>query len=337
MATIDIFNDNAFTLLEMAAALEDVPFQPQQLGSMGIFTQSSVRTEFVSIERRENTLNLVQTTLRGEPLPQLSTNGRNIRAFKAPRLAKGDRLNASEIAGIRAFGTDSELMQVQTEVLDRQIRLRRDLDLTQENMRLGAVQGIVLDADGTELFNWFTEWGIAQPAEQTFDFTTLIDGKLREKCNQIIRAMMRAAKGAWNGSARVGAICGDEFYDNLIRAKEVRDTYLGWQAAADLRRASVWEAFPFGNIDWMNYRGTDDGSKVAVAPTKCKFFPIGAPDAFMKVLTPGEFFDTINQPGRDYYPLTIPDEKRNAFVDLELYSYPLYVATRPAMLLRGKL
>jgi hypothetical protein len=50
-----------------------------------------------------------------------------------------------------------------------------------------------------------------------------------------------------------------------------------------------------------------------------------------------EFFDTNNVPGQEFYALTIPDRDRNAFVDIEVYSYPLYIATRPEMLQRGKL
>jgi hypothetical protein len=337
MAQIDIFSDNAFGLVELTAALEDIEYQPNWLGAMNIFTSRSVRTEKVSIERRENELHLVPTTPRGAPLPQLTQKDRNIRDFRTVRVAKGDTLNASEIAGIRAFGSDTEFEQVQTEVATRMTRIRDDIELTHENMRLGAIQGILVDADGSTIYNWFTEWGIAQPAEITFDFATLIDGRLREKITQIKRAMKKAAKGAWGPATQVYALCGDEFFDALIKAPEVRATYIGWSAAADLRQETpgYGEVFPFGGVNWVNYQGTDDGTKVAIPPKKVKFFPVNAPNAFLRVNSPGEFFDTINQPGQEFYAMTIPDEKRNAFVEIEVYSYPLYIATRPAMLQRG--
>lgn len=338
MATIDIFNDDAFGLVELTAALEDVDYLPDGLAAMNIFTEKSSRTESVAIERKDNTLVLVPTTPRGAAPVVNSVNPRNVRNFSGVRLAKSDRITASELAGVRAFGSDSEFVQVQQEVLGRLTDIRNDMELTHEHMRLGAVQGIVLDADGSELFNWFDAWDITQPAEISFDFTDLVDGKLREKTTQLIRLMARNSKGAWSPRAQVGALAGDEFYDALIKNKEVRDTYLGWSAAADLRASGMpWEPFPFGGIQWMNYRGTDDNQTVAIDPKKVKFFPIGAPGAFLRVNTPGEFLDTVNQPGQEYYALTIPDEKRNAYVDVELYSYPLYVATRPKMLLRGKL
>lgn len=337
MAGIDIFADNAFGLVELTAALEDIEYQPNWLGDLGVFTSKSVRTEKVTIERKDGVLTLVPTTPRGAPLPQNVKRMRNIRDFSTVRIAKGDHITASEIANIRAFGTDSEFVQVQAEIAERMTQIRTDLELTHEHMRLGAIQGLLLDSDGSILINWFDEWGIAQPAEVTWDFAALIDGKLRERCNQTIRTMAKAAKGAWTPATQVYALAGDAFYDALIKAPEVRATYLGWAAAADLRNANPWEAFPFGSINWVNYRGTDDGSKVAIPSEKVKFFPVNAPNAFLRVNSPGEFFDTINQPGQEFYAMTIPDEKRNAFVDIEVYSYPLYAATRPEMLLRGKL
>lgn len=337
MAHLDIFNDNAFGLVELTAALEEVEYLPNSLGAMAVFTPRSVRTETVSIEKRGQELALVQTSPRGAPLEQASQARRDIRDFRSVRIAKGDRLNASELSGIRAFGTETEFQQVQTEVLTRAVNLRNDIELTHENMRLGAVQGLLLDADGTTIYNWFTEWGIVQAAELSFNFATLIDGALRKRCAEIVRAMQRASKGAWSPATRVHALCGDQFYDAFTSAPEVRATYVGWSAAADLR-ASVGQpfaAFPFGEIMWENYRGTDDGTKVAIPTNKVKFFPVSAPNAFLRVNSPGEFFDTVNQPGQEFYALTVPDDKRNAFVDIEIYSYPLYIATRPAMLQRG--
>ena len=51
-----------------------------------------------------------------------------------------------------------------------------------------------------------------------------------------IRQMARAANGAWvQGRTQVHALCGDTFWDQLIAHSEVRQTYLNWTAAADLR------------------------------------------------------------------------------------------------------
>jgi hypothetical protein len=342
MPTLDIFNQDAFTAIELTAAVNKTPFQPSRLGQLNLFTPQPVRTKTVWVEEREGVLSLIQTSPRGAPLDQRATEQRKGRDFRTLRIAKGDRLMADEIQDIRAFGTDSELVQVMDEVsrrLNGPTGLRRDIELTQENMRLGAVQGIVTDADDTTLFNWFTEFSITQASEIDFDLDAAspASGVVRKKCNQVVRQMMRAAAGAWvAGQTIVYALCGDAFWDDLTAHTEVRATYLNTQQAAELRDGLAYESFRYGGITWENYRGTDDGSTVAISTNEAKFFPVNAPGVFITAFSPAETFDFVNTPGLPIYAMIIPDLQRNTFVDIEAYSYPLPICTRPAMLQRAK-
>lgn len=324
-------------MVEMLDAIERVTYVPQYLGSLGLFTPRPVRTESVAIEDRAGVLSIIPTTPRGAPLPQRTTEKRKIRDFRTIRIAKGDRLNASEIQNIRAFGTETEMMQAQAEVARRlsgPAGLQRDLELTWENMRMGAIQGIVLDADGSTIYNWFDEWSVTAAAEIDFDLDAAspASGVVRKKCNQVVRAMMTAAKGSWAASTRVQALAGNAFWDDLTAHVEVRQTYLNTMMAAELRQGNAYESFMYGGINWTNYRGTDDGTTVAIGTDKTKFFPAGAPGVFDVVYSPAETFDFVNTPGRAAYPMIIPDTDRNMYVDLELYSYPLFICTHPLML-----
>ena len=338
--TMDVFSGDAFNTFELTDALDKVPFKPMYLGSLGIFEPRPVRTETIAVENREGTLSIVQTSPRGAPLAQRTKDARNIRDFRTHRVAKGDRLNASEIQNIRAFGTTSELEQVQEESMRRLAGVRDDVELTHEHMRLGAVQGIVLDADGSTLINWFTEWGLVQPAEIDFDLdnATPASGAVQKKCKQVIRAVQQASKGAWTPGSRVVGLCGDAFYDDLVAHKEVRETYLNQQEAATLRNdfGGAYESVRYGRIEFVNYRGTDDGTTVGVNTDKCHFFPVGSRGVFQHGMSPGESFDWANTPGRDFYSMIVPDRDRNMYVDLEVYSYPLFICSRPEMLQRAK-
>jgi len=46
--------------------------------------------------------------------------------------------------------------------------------------------------------------------------------------------------------------------------------------------------------------------------------------------------DFVNTLGQPFYALQVPDLSRNAFVDVEVYSYPLPICTRPEMLQSAK-
>jgi hypothetical protein len=189
--------------------------------------------------------------------------------------------------------------------------------------------------------NWFTEFGISQPAEVDFDLDNAspASGAVRTACNGIVRATIRASEGAWvEGQSYAMGLCGDTFWDNLTSHSEVRQTYLN-QAAANELRNGVGTAFgmlQYGNITFVNYRGTDDNSTVAVDTNKCKFFPVNAPGAFIEAYSPAEFFPFVNTPGQDVYAMVLLDDDRQAWVRPEMYSYLLPICTRPGMLQRAK-
>jgi len=341
MAMLNIFKNDAFKMISMLSAIASVDFRPQRLGDMGIFTPNPVRNQTVAIENIGGTLSLIKTSERGEPLDQRITEKRNIRDFRTVRIAKGDRIMASELADIRAFGSESELQQVQTEVARRlvgPVGLSSQIEMTLENMRLGAIHGVVKDADGSTIIDWFNAFGVTQAAEIDFDLdnATPASGAVRKLCNGVVRAMMRESKGVWTPSTTVYALCGDAFWDDLTAHKEVRETYLNTQAASDLRNGNAYEAFNYGGITFENYRGTDDGTTVAVGADKCRFFPVNAPGAFLEVFSPGEQFGHLGQLGQRLYPMIVPDRDRDMFADIEAYSYPLHIVTRPSMLQRAR-
>lgn len=340
MSTLDVFKGDAFSMMSLLAAVEKVDHKPQFLGELGIFMPEPKRNKTVMVEERDGTLALIATSPRGAPLEERTTKKRKVRNFDCVRIAKGDRIMADEIQDIRAFGTESEMMQVQDEVARRlagPAGLISEAELTWENMRLGAIQGIVTDADGSVIVNFFTEFGISQPGEIAFDFANTAEGDLRPKIEQnVTRPMIRAAKGAIITSSRIVGLCGDDFWDELVNHVEVRKTFLSQQEAPVLREGTAFGRFRYANVDWFNYRGTDDNSTVAVATDTAKFFPVGAVNVFAVAWAPAEFLPFVNTLGQPIYPMVILDEKRQAFVDIEVYSYPLFICKQPKLLLRGK-
>jgi hypothetical protein len=133
-------------------------------------------------------------------------------------------------------------------------------------------------------------------------------------------------------NVRFQAICSDSFWDKLIASKEVRATYLNYTAAASLREGSAWENFTYGGINFTNYRGTDDGTTVALADKKCKIFPVNAGIFQMAYAPADERFEFVDTPGQESYSWIVPDLLRNTYADVEMYSYPLAICTMPSAL-----
>lgn len=357
---MNIFDDDAFSAVSMTEALEDFEFKPNLIGSMNLFENIPISTTDVGVERRGNTLALIPTTPRGGPIPEGQRDGRNLRKYSTVRIAKGHTLQASEIQNIRPFGDAGELETMISYVGRYETKLVNEVELTWENMMLGAVQGKVLDADGSVIVDWYSEWGLTAPAEIDFALDTATTD-VGQKCRQVVRTMQKAARGAWTIGTRVVGLAGDSFFDKLTGHKTVRETYLNRDKADELNRffgiatgapdsfrAGSYATFDYGGIFFINYRGADafdedaaEGAETGLASLgiqskRCKFFPVGAPGIFQKAFAPGESWEWANTLGRELYSLMIRDDKRNFWVRPEVYSYPLYICTRPEMLLRAK-
>lgn len=357
---MDIFNDDAFSAVTMTLALEDYDFQPGLLGSLNLFDDVPIATTDFSVERRGNTIGIIPTSERGAPLAEGKRDRRNLRKFETSRIAKGHTMQASEIQNMRAFGEQSELETMIGYVGRYERRLIADVELTWENMMLGAVSGAVLDEDGTVIHDWFEEWRIDRPAAISFDLDLPATDVEVDKCRQIIRGMQSKSKGRWLPQTRVVGLAGNKFFDMLTKHKSVREVYLNTAQAQNLNRAfgvatqsalqaGSYAVFDFGGILFINYRGTDDydeaavkagtarGTQVVGVPNgRCKFFPLNAPGMFQKAFAPGESFDFVNTIGRPLYAMTIRDKDRNFWVRPEVYSYPIFVATMPELLLEAK-
>lgn len=343
MATIDIFKDDAFSMVTLTEALNQQEFQPTLLRSMNIFTPKPVRTEKVAIERRQGKISILQTSERGAPIEDKGAAKRDIRDFRTRRIAEQSTIYASELADIRAFGSETELQQVQAEVADRlngPFGIMRDIELTWERMMLGGVQGVVYDADDTVIYDWFKEWGVQQDAVVEFNFGTATaeDGYIKRLCNKIVRQSMKGAGATWvPGRTRLVALCGDNFYDDLTTSPETRSTYLNQSEAKDLRDGvgDAYDSFTYGGITWINYRGTDDG-KVGIDSDEAKFFPQGTAGGFQWAMSPGESFSHLGAPGKPVYAKTSYDLEDEFWAKVKAYSYILPVVTTPKMLQRGK-
>ncbi len=334
MATLDIFSGDAFSAVSMTRAISRVPYSPAFLGGLNIFEVDRLTTTFAGIERRDGKLSLIGTTERGGPPELGQEEGRDVVPVKIPRLAKRQRQQSQAIQNIRAFGSQTELMGVQDAVIRIQQRQMADLELTKEYHRLGAVQGKLLDKDGRVLVDWFKTFGINQPAEIDFELDDP-NTDVRGKCNLVTRGMVTAAKGTILPSTRIYGLAGNTFFDNLVGHVKVADTYR-FQEGARMREGTAFSAIDFGGITFVNYRGTDDGSAIAIGDTKCKFFPVGAPGVFGVAYAPFEAADFVNTPGLDQYAIVVWDQERRFWWQPEIYSYPLHYCTIPELLLRAK-
>lgn len=329
MPMIDAFTPDQFNLVTMTAAVNKVPFAPGYIGGRGLFTSEGVSTDTVAIEERNGVLALVQSKPRGSPRGARARERRKLRTFTIPHLPVDDYIRAAELRGVREFGTQDQAVALET-IRDRRLAsMRADLDLTHENHALGAVQGRLLDADGSVIYDMFEEFDVAAQDEFDFALNVTTEGSLIKKCQAAKRIVIGALDNQQPGE--IEALCGDNFFDALVSNVDAREFYRR-AAQARLAEAPVYDSFRFAGITWTNYRGAGD---VAINTDKCRIYPLGVPGMFIRRFAPADYFDTVNTLGLPFYSKAVADDW-DTQIDVSIESNPLYLCTRPRALLQGK-
>jgi hypothetical protein len=322
---LDIFRDNAFSLGQLTKAILKAPYKPGRVGEMGLFRSQGIRTTTVIIEEKDGQLDLIQSKPRGGVASQLGTNKRTARSFLVPHLPKQATIMADEVQGVRAFGSENELEAIQTVVDQKLGILRASHEVTHEHMRIRALQGIILDADGTTLFNLFTEFGVAQqsavlhpnPAADEFD-------ALR---NEVV-AVQRLIENELGAEMVSGyhAFCGATFFDTLRADVGITNTLRYADPASLLAQQANARRFSFGGVTWEEYRGSTGGTPF-VAAGEAFVFPTGT-DIFQTYFAPADYVETVNTIGLPVYVKQRLLEFDKG-VQLDSQSNPLMLNTRP--------
>lgn len=328
MADISIFQDEKFSVPNLTAAINEQQYIPGRIGEMGLYDEEGVPTTVVQIEYDGQKLGLVAAKPRGGVADAVTLGPRKLIPFNTVHLPQRSTMMADEIQGIRAFGSQSELESAEARVRKYLAKHRVQLDMTHEYQRIGAIKGLVLDADGeTPLLDVYQEFGIEQ-----ISFGMGLDNAstiVRSKCGDVID-LIEDALGALP-LRDVHAFVGKNFWNDLINHKSVRETYLNTSQAAELRGKAP-DSFDLGGIRFERYRGSVNGVPY-VGPDEGYAFPVGVPDFFITRFAPGDYMETVNTDGLPYYSRVEP-LKMGKGLEIESQSNPLHLPTRPKAIIR---
>lgn len=324
----DIFNNDAFTLVGLTQSINDAAYTPGRLGQMGLFEERGITTTSVSIEKVGDTIKLVPTAPRGSSGEVYNSRKRTLRNLSTVHLPQRATILADQILGMRKFGTEDEVQQMSDWVQSEYLApMKRDIEVTQEYHRIGAVKGQVLDADGTTvLLDLFTEFGVAQ---STAGWTMATDD-IRAKIVSLKRQIAAVMKGIpWGG---VHVLCSSTFFDALIGNSTVEAAYDRFQDGVFLREDYSQfgtNGFTFGGtgVTFEEYWG-DAGDQQLIADGEAYAIPRGAAGLFQSRFAPGDYMDTVNTPGLPYYS-SLKELDHGKGVELEAQSNPLHYCSRP--------
>jgi len=334
MATLDIFNDDAFSVTGLTKSInEDV--EGQKIPTIDeAFQEEGINTTSVFIEKKTNSLDLVPAGVRGEAGAVPKRDKAKLIPFSTIHLPQTDGILADHVLGLRQFGTESELQSVQTVVNQRLAKMRRQLDATITFHRLGAIKGKVLDADGaTELLDIFDAFGLTQQATfMDFDDEALPEDDLPPFKIQVINAK-RMAEKALGMSFLTGykVYCGSDIFDSLITHPDVEAAYDRWQDG-QFARDDQRPGFVYAGVEWSEISGNVGGVDFW-GPDEAYLVPKGVPDLFISRYAPADYMETVNTTGLPYYARQEP-MPMNKGVTVESQTNVLNLCTKPRAIIK---
>lgn len=327
------FAQDAFNMVSLTKAINILPNNYGRLREMNLFPARGVRTRQVIVEEKAGVLNLLPTLPPGSPGTTGTRGKRTVRSFNIPHIPHDDVILPSEYDGIRAFGSETEMEALSAIVNDHQQSMRNKHAITLEHLRMGALKGIILDADASVLYNLYTEFGITA---KTIDFVLDTDTTdVRGKCLDVSRHIDDNLKG--EVSDGVHALCSQTFFDSLISHTNVEKAFVYHQEASERLGGDPRKGFRFGGIVFEEYRGqsTDPDGNVRkfIADDEAHAFPTGTMDTFETILAPADFLETANTLGQELYSKMEP-RKFGRGMDLHTQSNPLPICYRPGVLVK---
>ncbi|WP_448129310.1 major capsid protein [Wolbachia pipientis] len=291
------FTNTAFSMTALTNAINILPINYGRVENLNLFPSRSVRFRHITIEEQNGVLSLLPTQLPGAPA---TVGKRKIRTFTIPHIPHDDVVLPEEVQGIRAFGSESELKALADVITDHLQLMRNKHAITLEHLRMGALKGIILDADGSELLNLYNEFEIT-PKVVNFALGTATTD-VKRKCLEVLRHVEDNLSGEY--MTGIHALVSPEFFDALISHSKVKEAYERWQEGAALRN-DMRSGFTFCGITFEEYRGqaTDPEGTVRrfIERESGNCFPLGTASTFTTYFAPADFNETVNTLGQPLY------------------------------------
>lgn len=343
---LNVFNQDAFGVISLTNAVNDITPQYGYLGALGLFQDEGVMQRSVAVDFDPVTNQLLPQSQWGGPgVANKTAKGRS-RSYSLPHFPVVDSILASDLQGRRRPGSDA--VQDAQWILGKKMReMKMKLEQTLEWMRLGVLKGgIVADGNGTTILDIYGDFGISQTS------TSFILGTAGTDVMGKIATVKRLSLTALRGELMSGfvALCSDGFYDAFVSHANVKTAFTyfqnnnGQNLAGDYSGGSATgtaqglftgvPGFKFGGVTWINYSGavTDSAgnSQPMVDTNSAYLVPMGT-SIFRNWYAPADYMETVNTEGMPFYAKQRLMEFDKG-IQVECQSNPLPICLKPAVI-----
>lgn len=321
---LDAFNGDAFSMTTLTAHINNIPVTPMKLGQLFDWDEKGISTLSAAVEEVDGKIRVLNSSARGSEGQAAKGKKRKIRHFDIPHYVEYDSIQASEIQGVRQFGS-SDMMETVVSKRDEKLTdMRTNHELTAEFARAGAIRGVLYDADGDVIQDWCGPTGFNKPrTEVTIDITdTSLDLRV-----ELVKAK-RAAEAKLGGYLVSGfkLVFTPEMFDAFISHPSIEKMHERWMEGANLRSDprvgfKVIEGVEVFSYDHSSVNGVD------FLPSDIGYLVPNAIGLLKGRYAPADTLETANTIGLPFYAIT--DEVTPRSIKLESESNPLFFAEKP--------
>lgn len=333
--------NNNFELVDLTAAVRNLPIQYGTFNDMGIFTEQSVSADTVMFQ--ENTVDgaLIVDRVRGEKNLVNKDGTRVLHTFAVPHFPLDDYISPKDLKEKSNYDNFTEEEQMDAVRMRKLMRIRQNHDWTLNKARAQALFSATAYApNGTVNQNWNTEFG-ATRTEVDFQLATA-GTEVLSKIELIIQAVHdgMGGNGVFTG---IVIPCDTAFFNALIVHPSVKAAYTYAQqnrAGYDPIRGRLAEGgspmpngreFAFGGVTFREVRDSYNGQKIVTAKEGVAV-PTGS-DMFVTYFAPAERFGLVNTLGEKMYAFEYAGNNGTQ-INLETESNHISALLRPQAVVR---
>lgn len=322
--TLDIFKDDAFHVSQLVLEINKEPLIATRINALGYFSDESLTQTVCFIEMGEDGISLVPAKSRGAPGTPVGLGKRKRKPFETLHLPQTFQVFADEVSGLVASGQTTVVELAKNRLMKKANKARRQIDLTKEFQRIRALQGQVLDADGTTvLLDMHAEFGVAK---STLNMGLGSDTtKMQQKHVELKRLIEDKLKGVPYTSIRVFAT--PEWMDLYVGHKAIVEAWKFHNTASKLRE-DYRGGFEFMPGIFVEEYSQKLGALGFIPAGKAIAVPEGVEDLCKTWYAPANYMETVNTDGLPFY-MKLQNGDYDKYVEGECQSNPLHIVSRP--------
>ncbi|KQT50331.1 hypothetical protein ASG47_19705 [Devosia sp. Leaf420] len=332
-----------YTSTSLTEAVNRIPNTYGLLNAMGMFNTEGTASILVEVRIENGIVRVLSAQERGGPGIENKREKGNSLIFKIPHFPQMDLITPQDIQNMIALVNRTKRpATMDDEVAKRLDQLRTNHAITREFVRVGALKGVIIDGDGTELYNLFDEFDITK---KTVDFALgSVGTDIMGKCEEVHDHVVANLKGEVSDGVEV--MVSGSFFSRLVNHAKVEKFYLQAEQAMQLTRferdrlGGNWgRVFEFGNIRFRENKttfplkiGTDVVSTAAIESGKGHAYPSGTRDTFKTWDAPADTITAVNSAPDDEIFISSKVLDHGKGVELWSESNTLSICKRPETL-----